>query len=121
MTQASSAIPVVPLYISILYKIMKAAGTHEGCIEQMQRLFAGHIYAPEGPRFDEAGRVRVDDLEMRAEVQAAVAKIWPDVTTENLAAMTDIAGYRSEFLKLFGFGLAGINYDVEVEPHMPTL
>ena len=121
VTQASSAIPVVPLYISILYKIMKAAGTHEGCIEQMQRLFAGHIYAPEGPRFDEAGRVRVDDLEMRAEVQAAVAKIWPDVTTENLAAMTDIAGYRSEFLKLFGFGLAGINYDVEVEPHMPML
>ena len=121
VTQASSAIPVVPLYISILYKIMKAAGTHEGCIEQMQRLFAEHIYAPAGPRFDEAGRVRVDDLEMRAEVQAAVAKIWPDVTTENLAAMTDIAGYRSEFLKLFGFGMAGINYDVEVEPHMPML
>jgi enoyl-[acyl-carrier protein] reductase/trans-2-enoyl-CoA reductase (NAD+) len=121
VTQASSAIPVVPLYISILYKIMKAAGTHEGCIEQMQRLFAEHIYSPAGPRFDEAGRVRVDDLEMRPEVQAAVARIWPDVTTENLAALTDIAGYRSEFLKLFGFGLAGINYDVEVEPHMPML
>jgi enoyl-[acyl-carrier protein] reductase/trans-2-enoyl-CoA reductase (NAD+) len=118
VTQASSAIPVVPLYISILYRIMKAAGTHEGCIEQMQRLFAAQIYAPAGPRFDEAGRVRVDDLEMRPEVQAAVAKIWPGVTTENLASLTDIAGYRSEFLKLFGFGLAGIDYEADAEPHV---
>ncbi len=85
VTQASSAIPVVPLYISILYKIMKAKGTHEGCIEQMQRLFATQIYAAGGPKFDEAGRVRVDDLEMRPDVQAAVARIWPGVTTENLA------------------------------------
>jgi enoyl-[acyl-carrier protein] reductase/trans-2-enoyl-CoA reductase (NAD+) len=119
VTQASSAIPVVPLYIAILYKIMKAQGTHEGCAEQMQRLFSTQIYAPSGPRFDEAGRVRVDDLEMRPEVQAAVASIWPGVTTENLAATTDIAGYRSEFLKLFGFGLAGIDYEADVEPHMP--
>jgi enoyl-[acyl-carrier protein] reductase/trans-2-enoyl-CoA reductase (NAD+) len=118
VTQASSAIPVVPLYISILYKIMKAAGTHEGCIEQMQRLFATQIYAPSGPRFDEAGRVRVDDLEMRAEVQAAVAKVWPEVTTENLGSLTDIAGYRSEFLKLFGFGLAGVDYGADAEPHV---
>ena len=119
VTQASSAIPVVPLYISILYKLMKAAGTHEGCIEQMHRLFASHIYAPGGPRFDEAGRVRIDDLEMRPEIQAGVARIWPDVTTENLAALTDIAGYRSEFLKLFGFGLDGLNYEADVEPHVP--
>ena len=119
VTQASSAIPVVPLYISILYKVMKAAGTHEGCIEQLQRLFADHLYAPAGPTFDEAGRVRIDDLEMRPEIQDAVAKIWPGVTTENLAALTDIAGYRSEFLKLFGFGMAGINYDEEIEPHIP--
>jgi enoyl-[acyl-carrier protein] reductase/trans-2-enoyl-CoA reductase (NAD+) len=119
VTQASSAIPVVPLYISILYKVMKAAGSHEGCIEQMQRLFATQLYAPSGPKFDDAGRVRVDDLEMKPDVQAAVAKIWPGVTTENLAALTDIAGYRSEFLKLFGFGLAGINYDAEIEPHIP--
>jgi enoyl-[acyl-carrier protein] reductase/trans-2-enoyl-CoA reductase (NAD+) len=119
VTQASSAIPVVPLYISILYKVMKAAGSHEGCIEQMQRLFATQLYSPSGPRFDDAGRVRVDDLEMKPDVQAAVAKIWPGVTTENLAALTDIAGYRSEFLKLFGFGLAGINYDAEIEPHIP--
>jgi enoyl-[acyl-carrier protein] reductase/trans-2-enoyl-CoA reductase (NAD+) len=85
----------------------------------MQRLFATQLYSPSGPRFDDAGRVRVDDLEMKPDVQAAVAKIWPGVTTENLAALTDIAGYRSEFLKLFGFGLAGINYDAEIEPHIP--
>jgi enoyl-[acyl-carrier protein] reductase / trans-2-enoyl-CoA reductase (NAD+) len=119
VTQASSAIPVVPLYISILYKIMKAQGTHEGCIEQMQRLFSTQLYAASGPGLDEAGRIRVDDLEMRPEVQAAVAGIWPGVTTENLGATTDIAGYRSEFLKLFGFGLEGIDYGAEVEPHMP--
>lgn len=121
VTQASSAIPVVPLYISMLYKIMKAAGTHEGCIEQMQRLFATQMYNGNKPKFDEAGRVRVDDWEMRPEIQAAVAKIWPGVTTENLAAETDIAGYRSEFLKLFGFGVAGINYEAETEPHVPMV
>ena len=119
VTQASSAIPVVPLYISILYKVMKAAGTHEGCIEQMQRLFATQLYAASGPRFDESGRVRVDDLEMRPEIQASVARTWPGVTTENLAGETDIAGYRSEFLKLFGFGVAGVDYGAEVEPHVP--
>jgi enoyl-[acyl-carrier protein] reductase/trans-2-enoyl-CoA reductase (NAD+) len=121
VTQASSAIPVVPLYISILYRIMKAAGTHEGCIEQIQRLFATHMYNGCTPQFDEAGRVRIDDWEMRPEIQAAVRDIWPRVTTENLAAETDIAGYRAEFLKLFGFGLPGINYDAETEPHMPML
>ncbi len=119
VTQASSAIPVVPLYISILYKVMKARGLHEGCIEQMQRLFAEQIYAPGGPRFDEAGRVRVDDREMRPEIQAAVAEIWPQVTTETLGDLTDIAGYRGEFLKLFGFGLPGIDYEAPVEPHVP--
>jgi enoyl-[acyl-carrier protein] reductase/trans-2-enoyl-CoA reductase (NAD+) len=118
VTQASSAIPVVPLYISILYKIMKAQGTHEGCVEQIQRLFATQVYASPGPSFDEAGRVRVDDLEMKPDVQAAVAGIWPGVTTENLSALTDIAGYRTEFLKLFGFGLPGIDYEAEVEPHV---
>jgi len=119
VTQASSAIPVVPLYISILYKIMKEAGTHEGCIEQMHRLFATQMYNGHSPQFDEIGRARVDDLEMRPEIQAAVAAIWPKVTTENLAELTDIAGYREEFLKLFGFGLAGIDYDAPTEPHLP--
>ena len=119
VTQASSAIPVVPLYISILYKIMKAHGTHEGCIEQMQRLFATQIYSGGGLQFDEGGRVRVDDLEMKPDVQAEIARIWPQVETENLEALTDIAGYRAEFLKLFGFGLPGINYDTDIEPHIP--
>src|SRR3954471_3365519 len=121
VTQASSAIPVVPLYISILYKIMKARGTHEGCIEQMYRLFSTQMYNGQTPKFDEAGRVRVDDWEMRPEVQNAVREIWPRVTTENLGEKTDIAGYRSEFLKLFGFGLKGVNYEAETEPHVPML
>ena len=118
VTQASSAIPVVPLYISILYKIMKARGTHEGCIEQMRRLFATQAYAPGGPKLDEGGRVRIDNLEMLPEVQAAVASLWPQVTTENLAELTDIAGYRSDFLRLFGFGLPGIDYEADAEPHV---
>ena len=121
VTQSSSAIPVVPLYISILYKLMKARGTHEGCIEQMQRLFATQLYSGHATKFDEAGRVRVDDLEMIPEVQDAVRQIWPGVTTENLEAQTDIAGYRNEFLKLFGFGLSGVNYEAEVEPHVPMI
>jgi enoyl-[acyl-carrier protein] reductase/trans-2-enoyl-CoA reductase (NAD+) len=119
VTQASSAIPVVPLYISILYKVMKAKGTHEGCIEQIQRLFAKQMYNGSALEFDSGGRVRIDDLEMKPDVQAEVAKIWPQVTTENLATLTDIAGYRAEFMKLFGFGLPGINYEAEVEPHIP--
>jgi len=119
VTQASSAIPVVPLYISILYKVMKAAGTHEGCIEQMQRLFATQLYNGHSPTFDSEGRVRVDDWEMRPAIQDPVSAIWPRVTTENLAALTDIAGYRAEFLRLFGFDLSGVDYEAEVEPHQP--
>jgi enoyl-[acyl-carrier protein] reductase / trans-2-enoyl-CoA reductase (NAD+) len=119
VTQASSAIPVVPLYISILYKVMKEMGLHEGCVEQMQRLFATQLYNGNSPKFDSEGRVRVDDWEMRPDVQARVAEIWPKVTTENLPQLTDIGGYRTEFLKLFGFGLPGVNYEAEVEPHIP--
>jgi enoyl-[acyl-carrier protein] reductase / trans-2-enoyl-CoA reductase (NAD+) len=119
VTQASSAIPVVPLYISILYKVMKAKGTHEGCIEQMQRLFATQLYNGHSPKFDSEGRVRVDDWEMRPEIQETVSTLWPQVTTENLAELTDIVGYRSEFLRLFGFGLPGVNYETDVEPHLP--
>ncbi len=121
VTQASSAIPVVPLYIAILYKVMKAHGTHEGCIEQICRLFAEQMYNGKSPAFDEAGRARVDDWEMRPEIQDAVRQIWPAVTTENLGTETDIAGYRSEFLKLFGFGLSGVNYEAETEPHIAML
>jgi enoyl-[acyl-carrier protein] reductase/trans-2-enoyl-CoA reductase (NAD+) len=119
VTQASSAIPVVPLYISILYKIMKAKNLHEGCIEQMHRLFATQLYNNSALTFDDGGRVRIDNLEMRADVQTEAAQIWSQVTTETLSELTDIAGYRSEFMRLFGFGLPGVNYDAEVEPHQP--
>jgi enoyl-[acyl-carrier protein] reductase/trans-2-enoyl-CoA reductase (NAD+) len=121
VTQASSAIPVVPLYISILYKIMKAKGLHEGCIEQIQRLFATQLYNGCALDFDDAGRVRIDDWEMRPEVQAEIPGIWQQVTTENLAEISDIEGYRTEFLKLFGFGLSGVDYSADVEPHIPML
>ncbi len=118
VTQASSAIPVVPLYISILYKIMKAKGTHEGCMEQIDRLYRTQMFGGTGLEFDAAGRVRIDDWEMRPEIQAEVNKLWPQVTTENLAQHTDIAGYRSEFLKLFGFGIPGIDYEKDIAPHV---
>ncbi|MFT3870619.1 MAG: trans-2-enoyl-CoA reductase family protein [Nibricoccus sp.] len=117
VTQASSAIPVVPLYIGVLFKLMKAKGTHEGCIEQIQRLFATQMYNGCSLNFDEAGRVRVDDWEMRPEIQDEVKRIWPQITTETLYSLTDMEGYRADFLKLFGFGIPGINYDAEVEPH----
>jgi enoyl-[acyl-carrier protein] reductase/trans-2-enoyl-CoA reductase (NAD+) len=120
VTQASSAIPVVPLYISMLYRIMKGKGLHEGCIEQIQRLFAERLYNGASPQLDEAGRVRIDDWEMRPDVQEAVEAIWPTVTTENLAEVTDITGYRREFLRLFGFGLEGVDYDAETDPVVPV-
>jgi enoyl-[acyl-carrier protein] reductase/trans-2-enoyl-CoA reductase (NAD+) len=120
VTQASSAIPVVPLYISILYKIMKAKGTHEGCIEQIQRLFADHYGAANGPVLDDKGRIRIDDWEMRPEVQEEVEKVWNVITTEQLDELSDFAGYQKEFLKLFGFGLAGVDYAAEAEPVRPV-
>ncbi len=119
VTQASSAIPVVPLYISLLYKVMKAKGTHEGTIEQIYRLFAERIYNGAAPQKDEDGRIRLDDLEMQDDVQAEVAALWAQVTTENLPELSDIAGYRAEFLKLFGFGLAGVDYEAESDPVQP--
>ncbi len=118
VTQASSAIPVVPLYISILYRVMKSNGTHEGTIEQMHRLFADQLFNGRAVQFDEEGRARIDDREMRPGVQEEVMHLWPRVNTENLAELTDIAGYRAEFLKLFGFGLTGIDYDADVDPEM---
>ncbi|MGO1520206.1 MAG: enoyl-ACP reductase FabV [Sphingobacterium sp.] len=111
VTQSSSAIPVVPLYISLLYKVMKEKGIHEGTIEQMQRLFAERLYTDEAPALDEKGRIRVDDLEMRADVQQEVAELWKQATTENLPEISDIAGYRNAFFQLFGFNFENIDYE----------
>ena len=113
VTQASSAIPVIPLYISLLYKIMKAEGTHEGCIEQIQRLFSARLYTNGSIPVDEKGRIRIDDWEMNPEVQKEVAELWKGATTENLTAIGDLAGYKSDFLNLFGFGFDGVDYAAE--------
>ncbi len=118
VTQASSAIPVVPLYISLLFKIMKAKKIHEGCIEQTQRMFVDRLYAAKVP-VDSNGRLRLDDWEMRDEVQASVDTTWPRLTTENLNDLTDFKGYQDEFLRLFGFGIAGVDYDTDVDPVVP--
>ncbi len=115
VTQASSAIPVVPLYISILYKDMKEKGIHEGCIEQIQRLFADRMYTENTP-VDEAGRIRIDDWEMRKDVQASVAKAWTAIETDTVDSLSDFKGYQEEFLKLFGFGVGGVDYTAETDP-----
>ncbi len=113
VTQASSAIPVIPLYISLLYKIMKAEGTHEGCIEQIQRLFSARLYTNGSIPVDEKGRIRIDDWEMNPEVQKEVAELWKGATTENLPGIGDLNGYKSDFLNLFGFGFDGVDYAAE--------
>ncbi|NAW50574.1 enoyl-[acyl-carrier-protein] reductase FabV [Elizabethkingia argentiflava] len=114
VTQSSSAIPVVPLYISILYKVMKEKGIHEGTIEQMQRLFADRLYAESGQvLLDSKGRIRIDDWEMREDVQQEVAKIWDSISTDNLGQVSDIGGYRRDFFQLFGFEVEGVDYTKE--------
>lgn len=110
VTQASSAIPVIPLYISLLYKIMKEEGIHEGCIEQIQRLFQERIFSGGEIQTDEKGRIRVDDWEMRPDVQDKVAKLWALSTTDTLPDIGDLNGYKKDFYNLFGFGFEGVNY-----------
>ena len=117
VTQASSAIPVVPLYISLLYTVMKAEGTHEDTIEQMDRLFRDRLYSG-NPQPDEAGRIRVDDWEMKPAVQELVGQRWLDVNTENFPQLGDFEGYQSSFLRLFGFGLEGVNYKADTDPNV---
>ena len=117
VTQASSAIPIMPLYLSMLFKEMKNNGTNEGCIEQLYRLFTECLYN-DSPRTDEEGRLRVDELEMDPEVQAAVASAWSNISTENLIETTDFRGYKQEFLKLFGFEVDGVDYEAEVNPEV---
>jgi enoyl-[acyl-carrier protein] reductase/trans-2-enoyl-CoA reductase (NAD+) len=113
VTQASSAIPVIPLYISLLYKIMKAEGIHEGCIEQIQRLYADRLYTGNAVPTDDKGRIRIDDWEMRADVQEKIAKLWGESTTETLVELGDLAGYKQDFLNLFGFGFDGVDYQAD--------
>lgn len=123
VTQASSAIPVIPLYISLLYKVMKAEGIHEGCIEQMQRLFADRLFNGGEIPVDEKGRIRVDDWEMRADIQAKVDELWEQATTENLPSIGDLQGYSDDFYNLFGFKIDGVDYTADVNelveiPHL---
>ena len=113
VTQASSAIPVIPLYISLLYKIMKEEGIHEGCIEQIQRLYQERLYTGHDVPVDESGRIRIDDLEMRSDVQEKVAQLWIEAVTENLSDIGDLEGYRKDFYNLFGFDVAGVDYKVD--------
>jgi enoyl-[acyl-carrier protein] reductase/trans-2-enoyl-CoA reductase (NAD+) len=116
VTQASSAIPVVPLYISLLFKVMKEAGTHEGCIEQIYRLYNDHLYNGKTAKLDEEGRVRMDDLEMEPATQKAVMQLWDKVDTDNLKSISDYESYKADFLRLFGFGIDGVDYEADVDP-----
>ena len=120
VTQASAAIPVMPLYLAMVFSIMRKEGLHEGCIEQIQRMFSERLYNDLDPSalVDDANRLRLDDLELREDVQAACSELWADVTTENLFEKTDYQLYKDEFLKLFGFGVEGVDYDAEVEPQV---
>ncbi|MCR9278049.1 MAG: trans-2-enoyl-CoA reductase family protein [Pseudomonadaceae bacterium] len=116
VTQASSAIPILPLYIALLFQVMKERGEHEDCAAHIQRLFATQLYGNDGLRLDDDGRVRMDDLELADDVQEEVRRRWAEVTTESLPELGDLAGYNEDFLKIFGFGHAGVDYEAEVDP-----
>ncbi|MCP1101832.1 enoyl-[acyl-carrier protein] reductase/trans-2-enoyl-CoA reductase (NAD+) [Aequitasia blattaphilus] len=113
VTQASSAIPVVPLYIALMYRVMKEKGVHEGCIQQTQRLFA-RLYS-EPVLVDEQGRIRLDDFEMKDEVQNQIKELWEQVTSENINEIGDMQGYREDFLNIFGFDIPGVDYEADVD------
>ena len=117
VTQSSSAIPVMPLYLAMLFKAMKAEGSHEGCIEQLYRLFTEGLYC-DNPRLDNEGRLRMDELEMRPNIQDKVAESWAKISTENLHSLTDFEGYKQDFLGLFGFNIAGVDYEADVNPEV---
>lgn len=118
VTQASAAIPVVPLYMSILFRVMKQKNLDEGALEQMRRLFLDFLAEGALPKFDDAGRIRLDDREMRPDVQKEVAALWPNVTTENLRELSDFVGFQQEFRALFGFEVEGVDYSVPVETQL---
>lgn len=120
VTQASSAIPVVPLYVSILFKVMRELGTHEGCIEQTNRLFHDRLYGENASLdLDATGRIRMDDLEMADEVQQRIKDLWPLISSENLLEKTNFREYQKEFLRLFGFGVDGVDYEQDIDPLNP--
>jgi len=121
VTQSSSAIPFIPLYYIILNKVMSEKGLSEGCIEQIYRLFSEYLYKGKEVPVDENGFIRLDDREMDPDVQSKVEEIWANLTDDNLKEMTDLTGYHKDFLKLFGFGLNGVDYDAEVEPDQKLL
>lgn len=123
VTQSSSAIPVIPLYITLLYKSMKDAGVHEGCIEQIYRMYKDRVFVNSGVVCDEKGRVRMDDWELRTDIQNAVFANWKRTNTESLPEVGDLIGYRKEFLRLFGFGIEGVDYatDVSIETEIPSI
>jgi enoyl-[acyl-carrier protein] reductase/trans-2-enoyl-CoA reductase (NAD+) len=116
VSQASSAIPVVPLYASLLFKVMKEAGTHENIIQHIYRLFATQLAEGAEMNLDDAGRIRVDDWELAPEIQDEVRRRWPLVTTENLSELADLEGFREDFLKIFGFGFEGVDYEADQDP-----
>ncbi len=116
VTQSSAAIPVVPLYIALLFKLMKENGTHEGCIEQIYRLFHDHLYANNPPMRDEEGYIRIDDLEMQEETQDKIRALFAEVSTENIMQLSDLKGYQDDFYRLFGFNISGVDYDSDVNP-----
>jgi enoyl-[acyl-carrier protein] reductase/trans-2-enoyl-CoA reductase (NAD+) len=114
VTQASSAIPAMPLYLALLFKVMKSAGVHEGCIEQVDGLFRQSLFG-DSPIVDEEGRLRADSKELAPDIQQEVEALWGKVTTENLDELSDFVGYKREFLRLFGFEIDGVDYDADVE------
>lgn len=116
VTQSSSAIPVVPLYMSVLYKTMKQHGVHEGTIEQMYRMFSERLYSTGEVPVDEDDRIRLDDWEMREDIQAEVSLIWDQLDTEHIYQLTDLEGFRKEFFQLFGFEVDGVDYEAECNP-----
>jgi enoyl-[acyl-carrier protein] reductase/trans-2-enoyl-CoA reductase (NAD+) len=118
VTQASAAIPIMPLYLSILLREMKRNGTHEGCIEQIYRLFTECLYK-DSPRIDNSGRFRVDNLEIQPLIQNAVSRSWSIAEDKNLDDLADLQGYRDDFLKLFGFNFRGVDYSRSVEIQVP--
>jgi len=115
VTQASAAIPAMPIYLALLFKVMKEQGIHEGCIEQINSLFRDSLYNA-APQLDEEGRLRADRKELDPVIQAAVATLWEQINTDNLHELSDFVGYKREFLQLFGFEVDGVDYDAEVDP-----